>query len=151
MKLPVVASSFYWVLFVCCHGYNNGKGLFPAMVTFVQGKGDLLKKVQKKHNKIKKGMEYVVQLIRTFKKKKNEKEVMEVAMAMKSNGMYAAGYKHLNLDDCWEGETRNLQTGQIRPDVNRFPNGIEYLTNWLHNEGYEFGLYTSAGIKKKKK
>ncbi len=39
------------------------------------------------------------------------------------------------------------ENGNIRADIRRFPNGIKNLTNWLHERGFNFGLYTSAGDK----
>ena len=63
---------------------------------------------------------------------------------MKSNGMYDAGYTHINLDDCWEACYRDLN-GNIQASIERFPSGIKNLTNYLHELGFLFGLYTSAG------
>ena len=74
-----------------------------------------------------------------------EWEIKEMALAMLANGMRAAGYRYLNLDDCWAGETRDPTTGKLRPDPTRFPSGIPALKSWLHDRGFMFGLYTSAG------
>eukprot|EP01120_Amphizonella_sp_Union-15-10_P007669 TRINITY_DN2618_c0_g1_i1.p1 TRINITY_DN2618_c0_g1~~TRINITY_DN2618_c0_g1_i1.p1 ORF type:complete len:428 (-),score=90.71 TRINITY_DN2618_c0_g1_i1:96-1316(-) len=74
-----------------------------------------------------------------------ESEIKEVALAMKANGMQAAGYNYVNLDDCWAAETRD-KDGNIQPDPSRFPSGIAELVSWLHDKGFKFGLYTSAGI-----
>lgn len=62
---------------------------------------------------------------------------------MKANGMQAAGYNYVNLDDCWAyGRDSN---GQLTWDTDRFPSGMPSLIDWLHGEGFKFGLYTSAG------
>jgi len=74
-----------------------------------------------------------------------EDEVKEVALAMIQNGMQAAGYNYVNLDDCWV-DTRCDAQGNIRSDASRFPTGIADLVDWLHTRGFKFGLYTSAGL-----
>lgn len=73
-----------------------------------------------------------------------ETEVKEVATAMLSNGMFAAGYTYINLDDCWAALDRDAKD-HIIPDPERFPSGIPALVDWLHEKGFKFGLYTSAG------
>eukprot|EP01084_Bolivina_argentea_P123815 219414_1 len=74
----------------------------------------------------------------------NQWEVFQVAQSMKENGMYDLGYNYVNLDDCWIACERS-SNGSILPDPNRFPDGIKALVNKLHNIGFKFGLYTSAG------
>ena len=56
---------------------------------------------------------------------------------------------HLHLprhdpDDCWAYD-RDIDSGTLTWDTSRFPNGIPALADWLHNEGFLLGLYTSAG------
>ena len=34
----------------------------------------------------------------------NQWEVIQIAQSMKSNGMFDAGYKWVNMDDCWTVE-----------------------------------------------
>ena len=50
---------------------------------------------------------------------------------MLSNGMYSAGYKAINLDDCWEGLERD-EYNNIQWDSDRFPDGIPYKIIKLH-------------------
>jgi len=73
-----------------------------------------------------------------------EWEVKAVANAMLANGMHAAGYRYINLDDCWASHLRTAD-GALQPSPDRFPSGIPALTAWLHARGFKFGLYTSAG------
>lgn len=74
-----------------------------------------------------------------------EDEIKDVANAMIANGMKDLGYNYINLDDCWASDSRD-NNGNIQPDPARFPSGIKSLTAWLHNKGFKFGLYTSAGV-----
>ena len=74
----------------------------------------------------------------------NEAEVKATADAMIANGMKAAGYEWMLLDDCWAAGNRTAD-GNLTWDVNRFPSGIPSLVQHLHGLGFKFGLYTSAG------
>jgi len=73
----------------------------------------------------------------------NEKVVRETADAMSSNGMKAAGYQFVILDDCWQNG-RDAQ-GNILADPARFPSGIRALADYIHSKGLKFGIYTDAG------
>lgn len=72
--------------------------------------------------------------------------VKEVAQAMIDQGLQAAGYSYVNLDDCWEATTRDPKTGAMRADPERFTGGsLKPLADWLHARKFSFGMYTSAG------
>jgi alpha-galactosidase len=64
---------------------------------------------------------------------------------MVSTGLAKAGYKYVNMDDCWAG-TRDAQ-GNIHPDATAFPNGVKPLADYAHEKGLLFGLYSDAGTK----
>jgi len=67
-----------------------------------------------------------------------------IAKAMVSSGMAAAGYKYINLDDCWLAATRDAQ-GHLQPDSKRFPSGIKALADFIHSLGLKFGVYEDTG------
>eukprot|EP01043_Picozoa_sp_COSAG02_P033968 COSAG02_NODE_2349_length_9084_cov_12.922315_2_plen_164_part_00 len=71
------------------------------------------------------------------------KEVLDVATTIKTSGLQAIGYDHINLDDCW-GE-RDPKTKQIIGDPARFPEGMKAFIAKLHAMGFKFGLYTDIG------
>jgi alpha-galactosidase len=73
----------------------------------------------------------------------DEGEIREIADSMVANGMQAAGWNYVNLDDCWGGQ--RAADGSYQPDPDRFPSGIKNLTDYLHAKGFWFGLYTDAG------
>lgn len=73
----------------------------------------------------------------------DENLVREVAVAMVSNGMADAGYRYVNLDDCWQVDRD--ASGRIRADPDRFPNGIAALAEFVHSLGLRLGIYTCAG------
>jgi alpha-galactosidase len=73
----------------------------------------------------------------------DEKLVKEVADAMVSSGMKAAGYTYINIDDCWHGDRDSL--GFIHPDAKRFPSGMKVLADYVHSKGLKIGIYSDAG------
>src|SRR3954462_13709554 len=52
-----------------------------------------------------------------------ERTVRETADALVASGMRDAGYRYVNVDDCWMASTRDA-FGQLRADPWRFPSGI---------------------------
>ncbi len=75
----------------------------------------------------------------------NEKIIREIADAMVSSGMRAAGYEYINIDDCWQGYRDSL--GFIHPDSVKFPSGMKALADYVHSKGLKLGLYSDAGNK----
>ena len=75
----------------------------------------------------------------------DEAKVRAVADAMAGNGMKAAGYGYVVIDDCWHG-TRDAD-GVISADPVRFPSGIRALSDYVHARGLKFGIYSDAGAK----
>jgi len=73
----------------------------------------------------------------------SEKLIKETADAMVSSGMQAAGFKFVNIDDCWQ-VSRDAQ-GTIVADAERFPSGIRALADYVHSKGLKLGIYTDAG------
>jgi alpha-galactosidase len=69
--------------------------------------------------------------------------VREQARAMAANGMKAAGYEYVNIDDCWQGK-RDVK-GFIHPN-DRFPD-MKALGDYIHSLGLKFGIYSSPGPK----
>lgn len=65
------------------------------------------------------------------------------AHAMATNGMKAAGYQYVNIDDCWQGG-RDAQ-GNIQPN-SKFPD-MKGLADYIHSLGLRFGVYSSPGPK----
>ncbi|HYV97314.1 MAG TPA: glycoside hydrolase family 27 protein [Gemmatimonadaceae bacterium] len=74
----------------------------------------------------------------------DEKLIRETADAMVSSGMLAAGYKYVNIDDCWEDSTRGSD-GRLRTEPTRFPSGMKALADYVHSKGLKIGIYSSAG------
>ncbi len=70
--------------------------------------------------------------------------VRQTADAMVANGMRDAGYVYIVIDDCWAKKERD-ENGQLVPDPVKFPNGMKALGDYLHSQGFKFGMYGCAG------
>jgi alpha-galactosidase len=74
----------------------------------------------------------------------NAQLVEQTAQAMVANGMKAAGYDYVNIDDCWMAPSRD-NAGNLVPDPTRFPDGIKPVADYVHGLGLKLGLYEDAG------
>ncbi|KAI9094837.1 alpha-galactosidase [Phlyctochytrium arcticum] len=73
----------------------------------------------------------------------DEKLIRDTADILVSSGLAKLGYNYLNIDDCWNAETR--VDGKQTHHPTRFPSGMKALGDYIHNKGLKFGLYSSAG------
>jgi len=74
----------------------------------------------------------------------NEKLIIDIAHGMKDTGLVSAGYKYLNLDDCWQASVRN-KNGNLQFDAGVFPSK-EGLVQKVNSLGLKLGIYSSAGV-----
>lgn len=75
----------------------------------------------------------------------DEALIRRTADALVSSGLREAGYRYVNLDDCWHGARD--ERGDIQADPQRFPSGMKALGDYLHARGLKFGIYSDAGEK----
>jgi alpha-galactosidase len=68
--------------------------------------------------------------------------VRGMADAMASSGMKDAGYQYINIDDTWEGASRDAQ-GNITTNK-KFPD-MKALADYVHSKGLKIGIYSSPG------
>src|SRR6266550_2123283 len=67
--------------------------------------------------------------------------VRSIADAMATNGMKAAGYRYINIDDTWEAgrdAQGNIQTNKKFPDM-------KALADYVHSKGLKLGIYSTPG------
>ncbi|MDE6551266.1 MAG: alpha-galactosidase, partial [Clostridia bacterium] len=81
----------------------------------------------------------------TFRNNIDEELIKETARAMADSGLLEAGYKYLNLDDCWHSSMRD-EEGRLQGDLTRFPRGIKSLVQELNAMGIKVGIYSSNGV-----
>ncbi|MFF7159407.1 ricin-type beta-trefoil lectin domain protein [Streptomyces sp. NPDC008139] len=75
----------------------------------------------------------------------SESLIKSTAQAMHSNGMQAAGYSYVNIDDCWMTHSRDAG-GHLVPDPVKFPDGIKGTADYVHSLGLKLGIYEDAGL-----
>ncbi|MGO4418651.1 glycoside hydrolase family 27 protein [Streptomyces sp. MCAF7] len=74
----------------------------------------------------------------------SESLIKSTAQAMHTNGMQAAGYSYVNVDDCWMTHSRD-SGGHLVPDPAKFPDGIKGTADYVHSLGLKLGIYEDAG------
>src|SRR5690348_1063264 len=74
----------------------------------------------------------------------SESLIEDTALAMHTNGMQAAGYQYVNIDDCWLLKSRSAD-GHLVPDPAKFPDGIKGTADYVHSLGLKLGIYEDAG------
>lgn len=80
----------------------------------------------------------------TFRNDVSEDLIYEVAKAMKTSGLSDAGYKYVNIDDCWQSAVRT-EDGELQSDPVTFPSGIKSLVDKINALGLKVGIYSSNG------
>jgi alpha-galactosidase len=58
-------------------------------------------------------------------------------------GLRDLGYNYVVLDDCWQ-DGRG-EDGFIRVDMEKFPHGMKWVAQQMHDQGLLYGMYSSAG------
>jgi alpha-galactosidase len=71
-----------------------------------------------------------------------EAHVKAVADAMVSNGMKAAGYNYVNIDDAHSVRTAD---GVWHLNPTQFPSGLKAVCDYIHADGLKCGVYSSPG------
>ena len=73
----------------------------------------------------------------------NENLIRQVARALVDSGLRDAGYKYVNIDDCWMH--KRGADGHIIPFKDKFPSGMRALGDYIHSLGLKFGIYSDTG------
>ena len=76
----------------------------------------------------------------------SQQTFVDAANTLVDTGLAAAGYNYVNIDDCWSAAERDAD-GNLVADPARFPNGMKWLGDYLHERGLKFGIYADAGTK----
>lgn len=73
----------------------------------------------------------------------NEQIITGIADEIVNSGLRDVGYTYINIDDCWHG--KRDQDGFIQPDATKFPHGMKWLADYLHQRGLKLGVYSDCG------
>ncbi len=82
----------------------------------------------------------------TFKCEISEQLVKDIVDRFITDGYKDAGYRYVNIDDCWMAMERD-SLGNLVADPEKFPGGIKALADYVHSKGLKFGVYGCAGNK----
>ena len=74
----------------------------------------------------------------------NEDVCLRQMELLEEYGLASLGYTYLNIDDGWQGG-RDPDTGLVRANPDKFPNGMKYIADAAHDKGLKAGIYTDAG------
>ena len=70
--------------------------------------------------------------------------IERTAQAMVANGMYAAGYRYVDVDDCWMSKARS-SGGSLVPNPKKWPTGMSSVAAYVHTRHEKLGMYLDAG------
>jgi alpha-galactosidase len=88
-----------------------------------------------------------------FKTDIDEYKIKGIVYSLVNKGLHRKGYRYIILDDGWMDTERDMY-GRLQGDRYKFPNGIKYLSHFIHSytdpktgecAGLKFGIYTSVG------
>src|SRR4051794_8070808 len=74
----------------------------------------------------------------------DEQLIKQTADYFVTSGLKDAGYKYVNIDDCWLEKQRSAD-GHLVPDPVKFPDGIKGTADYVHSKGLKLGIYEDAG------
>jgi alpha-galactosidase len=75
----------------------------------------------------------------------SEADVTNTINLVATNGMKAAGYQFINIDDGWASSRNSSGVIQAYSLAGKFPDGIPFLANYAHSNGLKLGIYTDHG------
>jgi hypothetical protein len=73
-----------------------------------------------------------------------EEKIKAQADALIANKLPAAGYRYINIDDGWSDGFD--EHGIPKPNLDRFPDGMDGMAKYMHQHGLRFGIYLNPGI-----
>ncbi|MEU5464856.1 NPCBM/NEW2 domain-containing protein [Streptomyces althioticus] len=72
-------------------------------------------------------------------------EIRSIADFLVSSGLRDAGYEYVWIDGNWAAPTPRSEAGDLVPNPDQFPHGLEPLVDYIHAKGLKAGIYTDAG------
>ncbi|KAI0973762.1 alfa-D-galactopyranosidase/beta-L arabinopyranosidase [Xylaria arbuscula] len=79
----------------------------------------------------------------------NETLITKAINVLEERGFVDAGYKFFQVDCGWASRDgqRNVTTGALKIDSDRFPNGLLPLSNLARSQGMKWAMYSDAGTR----
>jgi alpha-galactosidase len=73
----------------------------------------------------------------------SEELLLQTSQKLLDLGLRDVGYNYVVLDDCWsDGRDEN---GYLVADKAKFPRGMKFVADSIHEKGLLYGMYSSAG------
>lgn len=76
----------------------------------------------------------------------NEDKVLATVDAMVASGMRDAGWQYVMLDDGWQKTRGSRYLYELDYDPVKFPRGIAYLADYVHERDMKLGIYSGPGV-----
>jgi alpha-galactosidase len=76
----------------------------------------------------------------------DEDKILRTADAIVDSGMRAVGWEYVMLDDGWQRNRGSRFLHDLDHDPDKFPRGIGYLAEYLHERGLKLGIYSGPGV-----
>ncbi|KAL3417557.1 glycoside hydrolase family 27 protein [Phlyctema vagabunda] len=73
----------------------------------------------------------------------SESLLLDTAQQLVDSGLRDVGYNYVVLDDCWSAGRG--ADGYLNIDTEKFPNGMNSVSDEIHKLGLLYGMYSSAG------
>ena len=74
----------------------------------------------------------------------NESIILEVAYTIANTPLKAAGYEYVSLDCGYSTGFRGTD-GSLTVNTSRYPHGLKWLGDQIHDLGLKYGMYSDAG------
>ena len=81
----------------------------------------------------------------TFGTDISDRLIRESADCFVQKGLRDAGYQYIVIDDGWSESVRDRETDRIVPERTKFPDGMKAVSDYIHEKGLKFGMYSCAG------
>ncbi|HET6715019.1 MAG TPA: alpha-galactosidase [Actinomycetota bacterium] len=76
----------------------------------------------------------------------HEGRILATADAMVDSGMRDAGWEYVLLDDGWQRVRGPRFLHDLEHDPDKFPRGIGFLADSVHEHGLKLGIYSGPGV-----
>lgn len=75
----------------------------------------------------------------------DETKILAIANAIVDSGMRDAGWEYVMLDDGWQRVRGSRFSYELDYDPGKFPRGIKFLADYVHERGMKLGIYSGPG------
>ena len=76
----------------------------------------------------------------------DEAKILAIADAIVDSEMRDAGWEYVMLDDGWQKVRGSRFLYELDYDPDKFPRGIEFIADYLHDGGMKLGIYSGPGV-----